>query len=140
VFQLGPQAVHGNSLVTSLQTGSWAPRATDDGVSPGKVATTDISTLSASGDNISDGRRRSDVLRHTKGVVSWYRSDLLAGNHEVKAGFDHLLTRYNSPTQTANARAGGNYQLVFNNGAPFQINTWNYPVFPENTHARDQSS
>jgi len=127
------QAVRGNSLVTSLQTGSWAPRAKYDGVSPGKVATTDIGTLYASGDNISDGRRRADVLRHTKGVVSWYRPDLLAGNHEFKAGLDHLLTRYDSPTQTANSRAGGNYQLVFNNGVPFQISTWNYPVFPKNT-------
>ena len=35
-----------------------------------------------------------------------------------------------STSQARASRAGGNYQLVFNNGAPFQINTWNYPVTP----------
>ena len=62
--------------------------------------------------------------------MSWYRSDLLAGNHEFKAGFDHLFswTKFRWDSRGGN----GNYQLVFNNGAPFQINAWNYPVDPRN--------
>jgi hypothetical protein len=127
------QAVRGNSLVISLQTGSWEPRANYHGVSPGKVATSDIGTLYASGDHISDGRTRSDSQNHTKGVVNWHRSDLLAGDHEFKTGFDHVLNGYNSPSVAPNARVSGNYQLVFNNGAPYQMNTWNYPVAPKNT-------
>ena len=121
------QAVRGTSLVTSLQYGAWDRPATYESVAPGRVSTTDISTLFQSGDHINDGRAYVEFRHHTKGVVSWYKADLLTGNHEFKAGFDHL---FSSTSQSRQSRAGGNYQLVFNNGAPFQINTWNYPITP----------
>ncbi len=126
------QAVRGSSLVTSLQYGVWDRPATYEGVAPGKVATTDIGTLFVSGDHINDGRSYVEFRHHTKGVVSWFRSDLLAGNHEFKAGFDSLVS---STSQARASRAGGNYQLVFNNGAPFQINTWNYPISPTHNNS-----
>ena len=100
-----------------------------DGVDPGKVATTDISTLYVTGDALLEGRKNSEFRHHSKGVVSWYKSDLLAGNHEFKAGFDHLLSSIND---ARDSRRSGNYQLQFNNGAPFQIATFNYPVSPQN--------
>jgi carboxypeptidase family protein len=125
------QATRGSSLVTSLQYGVFDYNSGDTGVEPGigKVATTDIATLFVTGDVVSDGSVSDRGRQHTKGVVSWYRSDLLAGNHEFKAGFDHLFSWSNNPWLS---RSSGNYQLVFNNGAPFQINTWNYPVTPQN--------
>jgi len=122
------QAVRGNSFVTSFQYGaqrgypSYKALTTD-------VATTDIATLAVTGAAPSQGRRRNFFRRHTKGVASWYRPDLFAGNHEFKAGFDHLFSGANDRWLS---RESGNYQLLFNNGAPFQINAWNYPVDPRN--------
>jgi hypothetical protein len=123
------QGVRGNSLVTSLQYGFWDFLGEYDGVDPGKVATTDISTLYVTGDALLEGRKNSEFRHHNKGVVSWYKSDLLAGNHDFKAGFDHLLSSIND---ARDSRRSGNYQLQFNNGAPFQIATFNYPVSPQN--------
>ena len=122
------QAVRGNSLVTSVQYGFWNGRAGTNAMTD-KVATTDIATQFVTGAAPLAGRRRNFFRRHTKGVVSWYRPDLLAGNHEFKAGVDHLFSGANDRWLSRNS---GNLQLVFNNGAPFQINTWNYPVSPDN--------
>ena len=123
------QGVRGNSLVTSLQYGFWDFLGEYDGVDPGKVATTDISTLYVTGDALLEGRKNSEFRHHSKGVVSWYKSDLLAGNHDFKAGFDQLMSSIND---ARDSRRSGNYQLQFNNGAPFQIATFNYPVSPQN--------
>ena len=66
--------------------------------------------------------------------LTWYRPGLFYGNHEFKSGFDytdHDLSRgwINRPA------TAGNYQLVFRNGVPFALNTWNYPLKPHNvTH------
>jgi len=123
------QGVRGNSMVTSLQYGFWDFLGQYGGLDPGKVATTDISTLYVTGDALLQGRKNSEFRHHSKGVVSWYKSDLLAGNHDFKAGFDHLLSSIND---ARDSRRSGNYQLQFNNGAPFQLATFNYPVSPEN--------
>ena len=124
------QAVRGNALVTSLQYGVWEHPRYYDGQDPGitKVATTDIATQVVTGAALSDGNRPYDYRHHAKGVVSYYRTDLFAGNHEFKLGFDHLAGGWSA---ARNSRAF-NYQLVFNNGAPFQINTYNYPIEPQN--------
>jgi len=123
------QGVRGNSMVTSLQYGFWDFLGQYGGLDPGKVATTDISTLYVTGDALLEGRKNSEFRHHSKGVVSWYKSDLLAGNHDFKAGFDHLLSSIND---ARDSRRSGNYQLQFNNGAPFQLATFNYPVSPQN--------
>jgi Carboxypeptidase regulatory-like domain len=117
------QAVHGQSLVTSLQIGRWAVGAANDGITD-KPSTFDVSTQFRSGDALNDGLRNTWLRRHSKGVVSWFRA-----SHNIKVGFDHLY----SETNTWNAsRIGGNYLLQFNNGAPFQIDTYNTPTRPEN--------
>ncbi len=123
------QGVRGNSLVTSLQHGFFDYAAIYDSVAPGHVATTDIATLYITGDHVNDGKRNYEFRHHTKGTVSWYKSDLLAGNHEFKGGFDHLFSWRSERTLS---RAGGDYQLQFNNGVPFQVATYNTPVTPRN--------
>jgi len=129
------QAVRGSSLVTSVQFGQWDFNGSYHGVAPGKQSTRDIATLYVTGNVFAQGAnpngRRSDRgRRHTKGVVSWYKPDLAAGNHEFKAGVDHLWSwvddGYNAP------EAGSTYQLLFNNGAPWQIATTNAPVKTRN--------
>jgi hypothetical protein len=129
------QAVRGNNLVTSLQFGQWDFNGSYRGVSPGKQSTRDIATLYVTGNVFAQGAnlngRESDRgRRHTKGVVSWYKPDLAGGNHEFKAGVDHLWSwvddGYHAP------EAGSTYQLLFNNGAPWQIATTNAPLKTRN--------
>ena len=64
---------------------------------------------------------------HTKGVLDYYKRDLLGGNHQFKMGFDHLWSWWADGTV---GRESGipDYQLRFNNGVPFQIDTVNSPV------------
>jgi hypothetical protein len=62
-----------------------------------------------------------------KGSVSWYRPNWFWGNHEFKGGIDYIP---NSTTRPWRSRAVGDYRLVFNNGAPFQIVTVNAPTYP----------
>jgi outer membrane receptor protein involved in Fe transport len=119
------QGVRGNSLMISAQQGYFGfPNAKRDGVSPGKPATIDIATQFVTGDHLDDGFRANYQRHHSKAVVSWYRPDLIAGSHEIKGGVDYV----HSISATRNVpRAGGEYQLRFNNGAPFQLNTQNTP-------------
>jgi hypothetical protein len=121
------QAVRGNSLVASVQYGRWDFYGVKDGVTPGKIATTDIATLFVTGNVFADNGSREDLGRHhTKGVVSWYKPDLLGGNHEFKAGVDHLWSWFDGALVTP--EGGLAYQLNFNNGVPFQLRTMNAPL------------
>ena len=80
------QTVRGNALVASVQYGRWNFRGPGYRSAPGKVSTTDIRTLFVTGDNFSiNGRDQDDHRDHTKAVVSYYKPDLLGGNHEFKA-------------------------------------------------------
>jgi len=129
------QAVRGNSLVTSVQYGQWDFNGQYHGLTPGKQSTTDIATLYVTGNHFTQGANANGRVsdrgrRHTKGVVSWYKSDVAGGNHEFKAGVDHLWSwvddQFNTP------EAGSSYQLMFNNGVPWQIATTNAPVRGQN--------
>lgn len=123
------QGLRGDSLVMSVQHGVWDFLNTYDGWAPGKVATTDVTTLRVTGDALDQGRANNEFRHHTKAVVSWHRSDFLRGTHEFKAGFDHIFSWLSDRRES---RRSGNYQLRFDNGAPFQIATYNYPVEPRN--------
>jgi hypothetical protein len=123
------QTVRGNALVASVQYGRWNYRGPGFSSAPGKVSTTDIVTLYVTGDNFSiNGRDQDDHRDHTKAVVSYYKPDLLKGNHEFKLGFDHLYTSFNDGYGAIGENNQNGYQLVFNNGAPFQLNTRNTPA------------
>ena len=102
------------------------------------MSTTDISTQLVSGNFwAADGLDRDMGRIHTKGVVSYYKPDLWGGNHEFKAGVDHLWGWWNDGGIPAGGssghRAGENniiYRQVYNNGVPFQLTTKNSPVKP----------
>jgi hypothetical protein len=129
------QTVRGNSMVASLQYGNWYKHAyyyalpAYDGLGPAKVSTIDTFTQMVTGDFINDGRTEDYFRNHAKGAVSFYGANLLRGTHQFKIGFDHLFGGY--PHKNVDRRAG-NYQLRFNAGVPFEINTFNYPVRPRN--------
>jgi outer membrane receptor protein involved in Fe transport len=123
------QTVRGNSLVASVQYGRWNFRGPGYESAPGKVSTTDIATLFVTGNNFSiNGRDQDDHRDHTKGVVSYYKPDFLGGNHELKVGVDHLFTSFNDGYGAIGENNQNGYQLVFNNGVPFQLNTRNTPA------------
>jgi hypothetical protein len=129
------QVVKGNSFVASLQYGNWYKHAyyfalpRYDDLGPAKVSTLDLTTQFVTGDHLSDSRVEDYFNDHVKGAVSYYKSNVM-GNHQLKAGFDNLFSGY--PHKQGNKR-GGNYRLLFQNGTPFQIETFNYPVRPYNS-------
>jgi hypothetical protein len=86
--------------------------------------------LKQTGDFLGDGRHRQFKRYHSKAAMSWYKSDLLAGNHDFKGGIDHVDTWVSDAY--ASRPIAGDYQLRFNNGTPFQIVTRNTPVDPDN--------
>ena len=123
------QGVRGNNLVASVQYGRWNFRGDGFSTAPGKVSTLDIATQFRTGDNFTiNGRDQDDNRHHTKGVVSYFKSDLLGGNHDLKVGIDHLASYFNDGYRVIGENNEFGYQLVFNNGVPFQINTRNTPA------------
>jgi hypothetical protein len=135
------QATRGNSLVFSVQSGRWDFNGQNWGLAPGKVSTTDISTQLVSGNFWTANGLDRDMGRiHTKGVVSYYKPDLWGGNHEFKAGIDHLWGWWADGDIPAGVSSSSHpaavnndiYRLVYNNGVPFQLTTKNSPVKPSN--------
>jgi hypothetical protein len=129
------QAVRGSGLVFSLQAGrwfqdayNWAEPGYDDPTNH-KVSTIDTFTQMVTGDALQDGTNLKRWRNHVKGSTTMFKSNLLGGTHQVKVGFDYLGSEFN---EAKSARPAGNYQLRFNNGVPFQISTFNYPVQPKN--------
>jgi hypothetical protein len=117
--------VRGNALVASVQYGHFDIYNEKYGVAPGKISTTDIATLYVTGDlfSVDNGTVDESGRHHTKGVVSWYKPDLLGGNHEFKAGVDYLGSYYDA------GMVAPLYRLNFNNGVPFQVSTMNGPFY-----------
>ncbi|MBI3494007.1 MAG: carboxypeptidase regulatory-like domain-containing protein [Acidobacteria bacterium] len=137
------QGVHRNSLVTSLQYSFWrwtALRPIFGGVGPSSsdLATQKVWGLNSTAGNDSGAWRMCTSFSEIndgchpmlKGSLSWYRPNSLLGNHELSAGFDYIS---NSTSRPWRSRAVGDYQLVYNNNAPFQIVTLNAPAYPVTT-------
>ena len=81
----------------------------------------------------------NDIWRYTsKATVSYYKSNLLAGNHEFKAGFEHTPAAFIQGN--GDRGKAGQYSLIFTGGAtgqvgtPTQIELYNYPVMPQNNN------
>jgi hypothetical protein len=129
------QHVRGSSMVASLQYGNWYKHAfyyslpIYEGTGTAKVSTIDTFTQFVTGTHLSDNRVEDYFRNHAKGSLSLFGSDFIKGTHQLKTGFDYLFGGY--PHKQGN-KGGGNYQLRFNNGSPFEIETYNYPVRPAN--------
>ncbi len=123
------QATLGKGALLDVEVGQFRHYGIYTGIAPDKVATMDIATQMVTGANTRDGERWLNLRRHAKGTFSLYKPDLLHGDHNFKMGVDYLFSR---ESRGQLSRSSGNYQLVFNNGVPFQLNTYNYPDTPLN--------
>jgi len=140
ITKLEWQSTPTSSLVTSLQMGLWQWGAVYSEIGThdssktwgsNRPATTDLGTLRQTGLAPNAGNVPGETKYHGKGSLTWYRPELFHGNHAFSTGFDytdHDLSRgwINRPV------TAGNYQLVFRNGVPFELATWNYPLKPHN--------
>ena len=122
------QATIGQSLTLSAQHGRFEHVNQYTGFAPGVPRSLDITTLKEDGDAVSDGRYSTNGQIHDRAVLSWYRPDLLAGNHAFTFGID-FIDGGNGATNPP--RRSGDYRLRFNNSAPFQIDIYNLPNAPE---------
>jgi hypothetical protein len=129
------QTVRGNSFVVAAQWGHWAywdnPRFCIGAEELGRTcdpAAFDRFTMRISGSPVNEGQILRYSRHHPKATVSWYKPDLLLGNHEFKGGFELMPNRGGRGNI---GRDSGNYRLIFNNGAPIEIETWNYPTYPK---------
>ena len=131
--KLEGQWVKGNKFV-SIQHGAWiwdVPRQCYSD----KPNTFDQLTSKVTGCGINYGIHSFEARYHTKGTLSWYKSDLFYGNHDFKAGFDSSKgngdRRISDRGPLPDGPTGfptvpvGNYRLIFRNGAPFQMEAWN---------------
>jgi len=120
------QWVKRNTIV-SVQQGAWIWNVPRDCYSD-QPATFDQLTNAITGCNTNYGINSVEDRFHTKGSLSWYKSDWLSGNHDFKAGFES--SRGHGDRRISDRGSVGNYRLVFRNGAPFQIEAWNncYPA------------
>ena len=139
------QSVPTSSIVISAQTGFWSYRVPYYGNTKGPYATdlkpgpswTDSFTSYTGGAFTSNGRQSDEHSYQQKGSISWYKPNVLLGNHELKSGFEYIdnvnATRYGDPGEGDASELNRNlttYQLVFNNGAADQIRTYNSPTAP----------
>jgi hypothetical protein len=144
------QSVPTSSIVISAQTGYWSYKVPYYGNTRGPYATTvspgpswtDSFSGYVGGAFTSNGRQSDEHSYQQKGSISWYKPDLFAGNHELKAGFDYVdtinATRFGDPGEGLESELNKvltTYQLVFNNGVADQIRTYNSPTRPNDiTH------
>jgi len=127
-WKLEWQSTIGQSLTLSVQHGRFEHVNQFTGFAPGIPRTRDIVTLMEDGDAVSDGRYSTTGQIHDRAVLSWYKPNLLAGNHGFTFGVD-FLDGGNGATNPA--RRSGDYRLLFSNNTPFQIEIYNTPNAPE---------
>ncbi len=116
-----------NNLMTTLQFGYWglfATRVLPSDASP-NPATTDQVTRRITGRATSWFDDVREWRRQYQGNVQW----LATTRHDLGAGVFYSQARSDRPRPYSRG-AAGNYQLVFSNGAPLQLVTYNYPVIP----------
>jgi hypothetical protein len=137
------QVVKGSSFVASVQSGAFYQKAwyfaeaSYDNIRAGKpdvaavhkISTLDTFTQMTTGDPTIDGQWLHRYRYPTKGSVSYYKPNFIAGSHQFKGGFDLINSGYHQRQRT---KPAGNYDLRFDRGVATQIITYNYPVTPKN--------
>jgi outer membrane receptor protein involved in Fe transport len=120
------QYAKGNRFL-SLQYGYWNWHVNYTGFSD-LPSTVDQLTSAITGNSATAGISSFEDRKHTRGTFSLYKPDWFAGNHAFKAGFDYAAAH--ADRKSVDRGVAGNYQLIYRNGAPFEVNVWNNPVIP----------
>jgi hypothetical protein len=138
-FKIEWQRVHGSSFVTSFQYGYWTYDSHYWNFSPRDVPPSfDQITQVNKGPQATVGQRPHNPRHHYKGTMSWFKPDLMKGNHEFKFGFDYTDNWFGRQYpeldpqlqyQGAFSSAFYNYRLLFQDGAANQIEVWNNPAY-----------
>lgn len=141
------QGVRGNSLVMTANYGGWEghsgtlcpdgtqnlnpyPSAADmANCSSALVATTDTVTGVQTGLSQRCCERLLESRYQVRFIASYYKSDWLGGNHDLKFGLDFFDAPQNR--HDVSRGASGNMILFLNNGVPNQISFSNGPVHPD---------
>jgi len=95
-----------------------------------QVATVDQITSRVTGMNTNAQTLNFEGRSQTTATVTHYRPNALWGNHELKGGADYH--RSYGDRSTSDRGAATNLQLIFRNGAPFQLAAYNNPIKPKN--------
>ncbi len=126
------QATPGSRLFYNVTYGRTSERIFYIPTSPTTPSRYDQVTLIQTGHYASPtSAGRDDIYgsqskRHTiTGTVSMFPGGLLGGRHELKVGFRAWLE--NRRSQFDDRRAG-NYRLIYSNGSPIQMMTYDYPM------------
>ncbi len=123
------QYVHNNSLVTAIDFGRWWNHSgTYTAYAGGRPTATDTVLGTSWGSNVNYGDSNNEDRWQLKGSMTWSRSGGFAGDHEIRAGFQHFRSHANRLREVTDAPV---YELVFRNGVGDQIAMGNPPVTPE---------
>lgn len=127
------QSTPTNNLVTSLQFGffDWDSYKACPDPTP---SSTDIATQIEHGCDFSrDTNKAYEPNIHPRGTLTWVIPHSRMGTHVFNIGFDYLSQRVEGKWSSRGPAL--DYQLVFDNGAPYEINTNNLPLSGSNdTH------
>lgn len=125
------QAVWNNSLVTTATTGLWQWHSPFSCPGTTASATFDLGTQMRTGcgtGSATGGEDPKEWNVPVKATATLYRPDLFMGNHEFKAGLDHVNSFIGRMRPARPIE--GEHQLNFRNGVPIQYVTYNFPVEP----------
>jgi hypothetical protein len=128
------QGTFGTNVTANAMYGYWYYESPLLQSAPGKVSTYDLGTLTYTGDEFWLAGPAPVVVaqyRHqVKATVSWYKQDLLKGNHDFKFGLDYSPSIYHNTYSDRSPTPP--YYLIFRNAVPFEFGTFNIPVDPLN--------
>ena len=121
------QMVKGNTVL-SAQVGSWKGNIVRSAYSD-QVSTLDQITgrITGAGWNLW-GMTYEGRSPQVTTTMNWYKSTASRGTHNVKVGAEYLDAY--GDRGTTDRGAARNYQLIFRDGVPFQIDARNHPVHP----------
>jgi hypothetical protein len=123
------QSVFGNAVM-SLQYGHWGYSVVYPNNAPGKVRTQDQVSLFVTGPMGNAGQRPYNTRHEPKATLSWFLPDSLKGDHEVKTGVVTMFNAGARPYPQNEDSQPFNYVLLFQSGAPFQLQAYNRPTEP----------
>jgi hypothetical protein len=120
------QSIPRTNLVTSLQLGFADWNSYKACPSDSLPSTMDIGTQIETGCDFSrDTNTAYEPTIHGRGVLTWILPHSRIGNHQFDVGFDYLDMRVEGKYKSRGPQL--DYQLVFNNGVPYELNTDNFP-------------